>query len=95
MSNADKHPGKGFTPVGGYTPPAGTQAEAIRRQEEADARQRARDAHDRTAQALRDASTNSSKPAGNTVKKSEGCLLFIVAGIAIGMASVRVAWMMA
>lgn len=95
MSNADKHPGKGFVPVKGYTPPAGTQAEAIRRQEEADARQRARESHDRTAKALRDASTSSSTPAGKKVKGDDGCLLFIVAGIAIGMASVRVAWMMA
>jgi hypothetical protein len=84
MSDPSKHPGQGFVPVKGYVPPAGTQAEQARRQEDADNRKRQQDQQDATAKALTNAS-GQKQPAG-------GCLVFIVAGMAMGLAAAKVAW---
>lgn len=48
MSNPyEDHPGKGFSYVPGYNPPAGTQAEQEKRRLEEEARKREQDARDR------------------------------------------------
>lgn len=59
MSNTnDKHPGQGFTPVGGYNPPAGSQAEQIKRAEEA-SRKAQQDAHNRNQRQQQNSPPNS------------------------------------
>lgn len=83
MSNDPNHPsnqpGGGFTPVKGYHPPAGTQAEQIAKQQE----------HDRQQQQAQHHKAMMSTGGGGGSGGS-GCLIFIVAGVGILSLSVAV-----